>query len=474
MKSAIILLALTSIAFAQGPLTPPGPPGPTMKSLDEIEPRIPLNQTNTPGDATCVFKITRPGSYILTGNLKPPAGEHGILIALLLPGVVEVDLMGFMVDGSDAGAGASGIYCSNDGLLDEDYKPLIRNGTIRNFAGSACLATSVVGTIEVRDLHSFACTDGVAVPGRLLMQNVSISGGSGMPIQMGSDSVLESVSVKYAGSSRVISGSGSRHRLSGVIISSFSFGASQTSTLQLGPDSVINGLRLRIADAIFTGPILANTSGSTEVSGLSMELQNVTAPTACNSYSWGASNLGLLGTTYGGNGQITAQNCTFTSSVVTLPPLLQGYAENDTITMRLAGTTTTPSVVRVEADNFTATCDIFVAGTATVSGAVIDVAASGTTIRANIRGGSVGVRLSSGSGNTVEGCNLIGLLVPGVGIQISNGVTNSLVRNNRASRLAAGGVLVQNNGGSTNFSAPVLSTPAMLTGNTNPFANVLH
>src|SRR5688572_30579567 len=112
MKPSIILLALTSIAFAQGPLTPPGAPGLTMKSLDQVEPRIPLTPTYTPGDATSVFKITQPGSYFLTGNLKPPAGKHGILIALLVPGAVEIDLMGFTIDGMDAGAGASGSFCS--------------------------------------------------------------------------------------------------------------------------------------------------------------------------------------------------------------------------------------------------------------------------------------------------------------------------------------------------------------------------
>src|SRR5262245_46218450 len=46
---------------AQGALTPPGAPAPTMKTLDQLEPRIPINATNTPGDATSVYKITVPG-----------------------------------------------------------------------------------------------------------------------------------------------------------------------------------------------------------------------------------------------------------------------------------------------------------------------------------------------------------------------------------------------------------------------------
>ena len=132
MKTAILLLAFTSIALGQGSLIPPGPPGLTMRSLDEIETRIPLNQTNTPGDTTCVFKITKAGSYILTGNIKPPAGKHGILIALLSPGVVETDMKGFTLDGSDAGATASGVTGSFT-ATDDLWQWRVSHGTIRNF-----------------------------------------------------------------------------------------------------------------------------------------------------------------------------------------------------------------------------------------------------------------------------------------------------------------------------------------------------
>jgi hypothetical protein len=65
MKSSIrrILCAVISSflllpsAFPQGSLTPPGTPAPTMKTLEQIEPRTPVDLAHPPGDADSAFRI---------------------------------------------------------------------------------------------------------------------------------------------------------------------------------------------------------------------------------------------------------------------------------------------------------------------------------------------------------------------------------------------------------------------------------
>ena len=121
------LITIASIAghwlFAQGPLAPPGPPAPMMRTLEQIEPRIPI--TNLP------WVIAAPGSYYVVTNL---AGD-----VLLPDGIVvqasdvTIDLKGFALQGNTGGG--SGI---NAALGVKNLK--VYNGVIRDWLSSGILA----------------------------------------------------------------------------------------------------------------------------------------------------------------------------------------------------------------------------------------------------------------------------------------------------------------------------------------------
>jgi hypothetical protein len=80
---AFLLTAISpqlSTSLAQGTITPPGTPAPTMKSLDQVEPRIPIDAFHTPGDASSAYIISNTGSYYLITNLVPVGGKGYIII----------------------------------------------------------------------------------------------------------------------------------------------------------------------------------------------------------------------------------------------------------------------------------------------------------------------------------------------------------------------------------------------------------
>ena len=126
MNKLFLALALFPCTiFAQGSLTPPGAPAPTMKTLAQIEPRTPIS--------SLPFTISQAGSYYVTTNLTGVSGQSGIIVQARN---VTIDLGGFEIVGV-AGA-ASGIFAgpSLTNLV-------VRNGTVRNWPNHGLLVASV-------------------------------------------------------------------------------------------------------------------------------------------------------------------------------------------------------------------------------------------------------------------------------------------------------------------------------------------
>ncbi|MBC7980557.1 MAG: right-handed parallel beta-helix repeat-containing protein [Armatimonadetes bacterium] len=184
MKTSRLALIplLAAIASAQGPLQPPsvfnpaigpiapltggGLPQPAMKTLHQVEPRIPINATTTPGNAASLFRITQPGSYYLTENITGVNANHGILIAA---SGVTLDLMGYSLRGV-AGSG-SGIY-GQDGTRNI----AIKNGIVTNWAGDGI---------------------GLALPGsNIVVENLLVEGSSGRGIVVPATSIVRNCQVR--------------------------------------------------------------------------------------------------------------------------------------------------------------------------------------------------------------------------------------------------------------------------------------
>ncbi len=167
-----------STCLAQGSLTPPGAPAPTMKTLAQIEARTPIS--------SAPFTISVPGSYYLTTNLTVSSGDA---ITIAASGVT-LDLNGFTLSSTANPAAGYGVRL-NGSLSDIT----IANGHIRGGV------TNNAGTYGGPGFQ-YGIYFSSEPPLNTRVVGVSVSGCQHLGIYLGSgeSTVVESCTVRTVGS----------------------------------------------------------------------------------------------------------------------------------------------------------------------------------------------------------------------------------------------------------------------------------
>ena len=231
--SPLLAGLLPLAALAQGPLpAPTGSPGPTMKSLDQIDAHVTQAGEKRIPISAIPIDISKAGSYYLTQNLVGPAPG----ITAKVSGVT-IDLNGFTISGPGKGVAGAG-----SGIVGLD-DTVVRNGRISDFGD-----------------------DGVRLGGACVLENLDIVNIGGACINVGEQARVRNCRVG-AGTQGIVVG------LSSIIDSCTSIGnsgASPSSGILMGPYGTISnsissyntgdGISASSGDAV-TNCVVANNTG---------------------------------------------------------------------------------------------------------------------------------------------------------------------------------------------------------------------
>lgn len=280
----LLLLVFCGSIFAQGSLTPPAAPAPTMKTLNQIEGRTVIDPS-APGFTT-PYNITQPGSYYLSGNINISNNTGAIVIAAKN---VTLDLNGFGLISTSASHDQTAIQIN--GVSGSIANVLIRNGHISGgvtFSGGTYSGPGFADAIAI---------SGSPTNVRVLEVAVYRCAGNGINVgevflYANSNSLVERCSVTTVGgigviASKVVSVSVSEAGLNGISadLVDDSYGASVISVPGISATTVRNSYGISVSGSGIGAAVVDNSYGKS-TSG-----KGIASITASNSYGVGVSGV---------------------------------------------------------------------------------------------------------------------------------------------------------------------------------------